>query len=266
MEVNDEFEIMDMEDDEFEFTLSEIMEMENLFKEMCDKFISQSFCQELATKFSHSVYRSEKFPVKWEQVRSWFRDKQSTLAVKATPSFSPDKTLASPRALPVKRRVSTISISEAAVELPNLMFEARSAKDYAWFDVAYFLNFRVLNSGELMVRVRFAGFDREEDEWVSADRAIRERSIPLVPTECDSVNVGDQVLCYRVNEYHALYVDAHVTGIEKRSHDESCCTCVFNVRYEYDNVEEKVGCNNLCRRPTQSSSKEIKASGFSILS
>ncbi|XP_073318198.1 protein SAWADEE HOMEODOMAIN HOMOLOG 1-like isoform X1 [Primulina huaijiensis] len=139
------------------------------------------------------------------------------------------------------------------------MFEARSAKDYAWFDVAYFLNFRVLNSGELMVRVRFAGFDREEDEWVSADRAIRERSIPLVPTECDTVNAGDQVLCYRVNEYHALYVDAHIMGIERELHDESCCTCVFKVRYDYDNVEEKVGCNNLCRRP----SKGSKASSFS---
>lgn len=260
MEVNDEFEIMDMEDDEFEFTLSEIIEMENLFKDMREKFISQSFCQELATKFSHSVYRSEKFPVKWQQVRSWFQDKQSTLTAKAIPSFSPEETLASPRALPVKRRESTISISEAAAELPNLMYEARSAKDYAWFDVAYFLNFRVLNSGELMVRVRFAGFDRQEDEWVSADKSIRERSIPLDPTECNYVNVGDQVLCYRVNEYLALYVDALVTGIERRSHDESGCTCVFNVRYDYDNVEDKVGCNNLCRRPTQS------LSGFSMLS
>ncbi|XP_073318202.1 protein SAWADEE HOMEODOMAIN HOMOLOG 1-like isoform X2 [Primulina huaijiensis] len=110
-----------------------------------------------------------------------------------------------------------------------------------------------------MVRVRFAGFDREEDEWVSADRAIRERSIPLVPTECDTVNAGDQVLCYRVNEYHALYVDAHIMGIERELHDESCCTCVFKVRYDYDNVEEKVGCNNLCRRP----SKGSKASSFS---
>ncbi|KAG8380005.1 hypothetical protein BUALT_Bualt07G0148600 [Buddleja alternifolia] len=39
--------------------------------------------------------------------------------------------------------VPTISASEAAVELQNLRFEARSAKDYAWFDVGSFLNYGV---------------------------------------------------------------------------------------------------------------------------
>ncbi|KZV14489.1 hypothetical protein F511_42784 [Dorcoceras hygrometricum] len=124
MDVNDEFELMDMDDDDFEFTFSEIIEMENLFKEMGDKFISKSFCQDLATKFSRSVHRSGKSSVKWEQVESWFEDKQSTLAAKAIPSLVPEETLISPRAPPVKRRESTISISEAAVVLPNLMFEA----------------------------------------------------------------------------------------------------------------------------------------------
>lgn len=49
-----------------------------------------------------------------------------------------------------------------------------------------------------LVRVRFAGFGKEEDEWVSVTKAVRERSIPLEHSECDKVNVGDLVLCFRV--------------------------------------------------------------------
>lgn len=48
------------------------------------------------------------------------------------------------------------------------------------------------------VRVRFAGFRKEDDEWVNVERGVRERSIPLEPSECDRVNVGDLVLCFRV--------------------------------------------------------------------
>lgn len=48
------------------------------------------------------------------------------------------------------------------------------------------------------VRVRYAGYDRDEDEWVNVKRAVRERSIPLEHSECDRVKVGDLVLCFRV--------------------------------------------------------------------
>lgn len=47
--------------------------------------------------------------------------------------------------------------------------------------------------------MRFAGFGNEEDEWVSVKRGIRERSIPLEPSECDRLNVGDLVMCFRVS-------------------------------------------------------------------
>ena len=48
------------------------------------------------------------------------------------------------------------------------------------------------------VRVRFSGFSNDEDEWVNARNGIRERSIPLVASECHKVKVGDLALCYRV--------------------------------------------------------------------
>lgn len=46
--------------------------------------------------------------------------------------------------------------------------------------------------------MRFAGFGKEEDEWVNVRNAVRERSIPLEPSECHKVNVGDLVLCFKV--------------------------------------------------------------------
>lgn len=48
------------------------------------------------------------------------------------------------------------------------------------------------------VRVRYAGFGREEDEWVNVRRAVRDRSIPLEESECHKVKVGDLVLCFQV--------------------------------------------------------------------
>ncbi|KAL0319300.1 UNVERIFIED_CONTAM: protein SAWADEE HOMEODOMAIN1 [Sesamum angustifolium] len=229
----------------------QIVEMEKLFKKMTEQSISQEFCQDLSAKFNFSTHRSEKAPMTWEQVESWFQEKQRNLAATIIPSRAHRGTVTKKAAVIKKReKVPTISASEAAVQLPNLMFEARSAKDYAWFDVASFLSYRVLCSGEMVVRVRFAGFGKEEDEWVNIKRAVRERSIPLEHSECDRVNVGDLVLCFREAEDHALYCDAHVVEIERQAHDGSGCTCIFVVRYDHDNVEGKVPLDKLCCRPT----------------
>ncbi|KAL0415188.1 UNVERIFIED_CONTAM: protein SAWADEE HOMEODOMAIN1 [Sesamum latifolium] len=252
--MEDEFQSMEIEDDSPEFTLAEIVEMEKLFRKMTEKSISQEFCQEIAAKFNFSTHRAEKAPLTWEQVENWFQEKQRNLTATIIPS-------------PAHKATVTKRLHEAAVQLPNLMFEARSAKDYAWFDVASFLSYRVLCSGEMpawhfihkdgfkyyisqVVRVRFAGFGKEEDEWVNLKRAVRERSIPLEHSECDRVNVGDLVLCFREAEDHALYCDAHVVEIERQSHDSSGCTCIFVVRYDHDNVEGKVPLDKLCCRPT----------------
>ncbi|PIN02642.1 hypothetical protein CDL12_24844 [Handroanthus impetiginosus] len=255
-EMDDEFDAMEVENDLPEFTLAEIIEMENLYKKMREKPIAEELFQELSAKFNCSTHRVGKSLIRWEQVKRWFQNKQTNLTAKVNPSSAYGGAVV-PKAAVVKKRVRvpTISSSEAAAVLPNLIFEARSAKDYAWFDVASFLTYRVLSSGELVVRVRFAGFNKEEDEWVSVKRAVRERSIPLEHSECDRVNVGDLVLCYREAEDDALYCDAHVLEIERKSHDSNDCTCIFVVRYDHDSFEEKVRLNKLCCRPTQSGSE-----------
>ena len=48
------------------------------------------------------------------------------------------------------------------------------------------------------VRVRFAGFGYEDDEWVNVKRRVRERSVPLEPSDCPKANVGDPLLCFKV--------------------------------------------------------------------
>lgn len=61
------------------------------------------------------------------------------------------------------------------------------------------------------VRVRFAGFGAEEDEWVNVKNAVRERSVPLEHSECHKVQVGDLVCCFQViltecNPANSIYI------------------------------------------------------------
>lgn len=133
--------------------------------------------------------------------------------------------------------------------LSDLVFEAKSSRDGAWYDVATFLNHRFLSTGELEVRVRFAGFGKEDDEWVNVERGVRECSIPLEPSQCDRVKVGDLVLCFRETDDEATYFDAHIVKIQRRLHDIRGCRCIFVVRYDHDETEEKVQWNAICYRP-----------------
>lgn len=257
-----------METDEIEnvseFTIAEVLEMENLYKKRGNTLQQQELCEELATKFSHSANRNGKSTVSWEQVHSWFLDRQLFSEVKSKSSIDAvTKKLpiinSSPN--PLKNLVALSKAwaeaenpkkpkAQRVAELSDLIFEAMSSKDCAWFDVAQFLNFRIMYTGELEVRVRFSGFSHDQDEWVNVRKQLRERSIPLEASECDKVKVGDLVLCYRANEDHALYSDAHVLKIERQMHDKDYCSCTFVVRFEYDDAEMKVKCSEMCCRPS----------------
>ncbi|EOY26910.1 F9L1.16, putative isoform 2 [Theobroma cacao] len=181
-----------------EFTLAEILEMENIYKEIGEKTLNKEFCQELATNFSCSSNRMGKSAVTWQQVQIWFQEKQMETQSKQRPS---------PMALELFVDLSSANSSKPpgslrrhkgkVEDLKELSFEARSSKDYAWYDVDSFLTYRVLSTGELEVRVRFSGFAKTEDEWVNVEKAVRERSIPLEPSECNIVKIGDLVLCYQ---------------------------------------------------------------------
>ncbi|CAL5373817.1 unnamed protein product [Camellia sinensis] len=248
----DTFEYTEMDDDLPEFTLAEIMEMESKFKEVGEKSLSQDFCQELVASFNCSKHRTGKSAIGWEQVQSWFLDKQREVEAKVTTSPFAPKEFNSPLTPESPQKPKDL-FAERIAGLSELVFEAKSAKDWAcslelkafhaitsWYDVASFLNYRIVSSGELVeVRVRFAGFRYEEDEWVNVKRGIRERSIPLEPSECHQVKVGDLVLCFRENEDLAIYCDAYIVQIQRRVHDATGCKCIFVVRYDYDDAEGK---------------------------
>ncbi|XP_017255760.1 protein SAWADEE HOMEODOMAIN HOMOLOG 1 isoform X2 [Daucus carota subsp. sativus] len=245
--------------------------MESLYKEKGEETFSEKCCEELATKFSFSAHRIGKESIECKQVKSWFYEKHHRTAPKDTQHTSFEEFVSSLRnkasgisspatsgpvvpldspVLTDTMRPSDKSKAERVAELTDLRYEALSAKDGAWFDVASFLNYRVLYSGEIEVRVRFSGFNHDEDEWVNMKRAVRERSIPLEPSECHKIKVGDLVLCYRANADHALYSDAHVLDIERNIHDAESCSCMFLVKFDYDETEAKVDVNQVCCRPT----------------
>ncbi|TRO68170.1 hypothetical protein FKB34_17635, partial [Glycocaulis profundi] len=115
-------------------------------------------------------------------VHSWFLDRQlySTIKTKTSVAVSDAVTKQHPTINPSPSALKNlIALSKAwaaaekpkkpkaqrVAELSDLIFEALSAKDCAWYDVATFLTFRIMYSGELEVRVRFSGFSHDEDEW-----------------------------------------------------------------------------------------------------
>lgn len=131
----------------------------------------------------------------------------------------------------------------------SIEFEAKSARDGAWYDVAAFLSQRLFETGEPEVRVRFSGFGAEEDEWINVRKCVRQRSLPCEATECVAVLPGDLILCFQEGKEQALYFDARVLDAQRRRHDVRGCRCRFLVRYDHDSSEEIVPLRKVCRRP-----------------
>ncbi|KAM7476000.1 hypothetical protein LguiB_023243 [Lonicera macranthoides] len=183
------------------------------------------------------------------EVQSYIQDKQKTSAAKCTLSTPPLAATTTKNAPVITNIATQKSKDQRVAGLSGMVFEALSSKDNAWYDVASFLNYRVLHSGELEVRVRFAGFGYEDDEWVNVKRRVRERSVPLEPSDCPMANVGDSLLCFKESESGSMYYDAHIVEIERTTHDMNDCSCIFVVRYDHDNTVDKVQLGNLCRRP-----------------
>uniref|UniRef100_A0A7C9D444 SAWADEE domain-containing protein n=1 Tax=Opuntia streptacantha TaxID=393608 RepID=A0A7C9D444_OPUST len=209
------------------FAGSEISEMENLFRELGKDSLNQEFCQELAATFSSSTCRVGKPAISWEQVQGWFQDKQKDLQASADNCVSrPDS--------------SVVLKGKTSADFSELAFEAKSARDNAWYDVGTFLNYRFLSTGELEARVRFAGFGNSHDEWVNVREGVRERSIPLEASECHKVKERPD---------YAVYTDAHVLEIQRRLHDIKGCRCIFVVRFDEDKTVEKLPLNKICCRP-----------------
>ncbi|KAG2268364.1 hypothetical protein Bca52824_062919 [Brassica carinata] len=231
-----------------DFTLAEIVDMETLFKELGDQSLLKDFCQTVASSFSCSVNRKGKSSITWKQVQGWFQgrlEKQNQPKFKTAPS-SPllIVDLSNPVVVMLFYSAKNLLIIMLLIskhfyfgyigktsDVSDLAFEAKSARDDAWYDVASFMTYRYLRTGELEVRVRFSGFDNQHDEWVNVQTSVRERSIPVEPSECGRVKVGELLLCFQ------------------RVHDHRSCNCVFVVRYEFDGTEETLGLESICRRP-----------------
>ncbi|KAH7294077.1 hypothetical protein KP509_28G055200 [Ceratopteris richardii] len=127
-------------------------------------------------------------------------------------------------------------------------FEAKSSKDGAWYDVQTFLDHRIFESGP-EVRVRFAGYGPEDDEWVDVRTAVRQRSVGCEETDCISIFPGDMVLCYLEGTNQALFYDACVIEVERRKHDIRGCRCRFLVQYVHNGAMGVLPLSKLCRRP-----------------
>ncbi|KQJ89917.1 protein SAWADEE HOMEODOMAIN HOMOLOG 1 [Brachypodium distachyon] len=259
------------------FSPSEIARMEKLVSNRKERVFDENFCRKLAEEFNRSAARVGSRALQPTQVKGWFLDKFPASTTKPTCLLTiseEEKTLASEAdafVSEIKTPVSegkvlgldtSISNNEDALsmdlpkdttdkvpELENLQFEARSSKDFAWYDIDNFMAHRTTSSGEVEVYVRFAGFGAEEDEWVNVRKSIRQQSIPLESSECRNIATGDLVLCFKESNDDALHFDGHVLDIQRKQHDIRGCRCVFLVEYDHDGSQERVNLKRLSRRP-----------------
>ncbi|KAK6946565.1 SAWADEE domain [Dillenia turbinata] len=249
----------------FRFTPSEVAEMESCLQEHHNTMPARELLVALADKFSNSADRSGKIVVQMKQVFhvpfnirfvwNWFQNRRYALRAKMVKA--PGKLSVSPmprddsaplRTIPQPLPAPSAS-GRSTPENSQMEFEAKSARDGAWYDVATFLSHRHLETGDPEVLVRFAGFGPEEDEWVNIRRHVRQRSLPCESSECVAVIPGDLVLCFQEGKEQALYFDAHVLDAQRRRHDVRGCRCRFLVRYNHDQSEEIVPLRKVCRRP-----------------
>ncbi|KAL0905556.1 hypothetical protein M5K25_023986 [Dendrobium thyrsiflorum] len=237
------------------FSRPEIRHMEMLLQEGKD-LSDPNFHQKVADEFNRAPGRGqvESKTIQMQQVQRWFLSRLKFHKTEDATSRSSSKEVS-----PDGEESLTINAlqssnlpeenGEKVSEEVEMEFEAKSSRDMAWYDVSTFLAHRILSSGEVEVRVRFDGFGPEEDEWVIVRKGVRERSIPIESSECWKVKEGDIVLCFREKDEAANYFDAHVMQVERKMHDIRGCRCIYLVRYDHDQTEERVHLSRLCRRP-----------------
>ncbi|KAM0935747.1 putative transcription factor homeobox-WOX family [Dioscorea sansibarensis] len=237
----------------FRFTPIEVSEMEKYLQESNNLLPAREIIMFLAEKFSASADRAGKVSVQPKQVWNWFQNRR--YARKARSSRGSEMT--SNSAMPQDDSVSTKNVAPLAsapsgknsADESQVEFEAKSARDGAWYDVLAFVCYRKFEAGELEVRVRFLGMGEEEDEWVNVLESVRQRSVPCESAECAVVLPGDLILCFQEGKEQSLYFDAHVLDAQRRRHDSRGCRCRFLVRYDQDGSEEIVPLRKVCRRP-----------------
>ncbi|KAJ1289228.1 hypothetical protein BS78_02G148300 [Paspalum vaginatum] len=258
----------------FRFLPSEVAEMEARLQQLNNGIPSRAVLQALADKFSATPERAGKVSIQPKQVWNWFQNRRYSHRAKTTKATPPPplppaakmtpsgadhhQHAANPSAFRAAHTSPAAAMhhgsSTSTVKSPveggvQVEFEAKSARDGAWYDVAVFLSHRFFESGDPEVRVRFSGFGAEEDEWINVRKCVRQRSLPCEATECVAVLPGDLILCFQEGKEQALYFDARVLDAQRRRHDIRGCRCRFLVRYDHDSSEEIVPLRKVCRRP-----------------
>ncbi|XP_027336698.1 protein SAWADEE HOMEODOMAIN HOMOLOG 1-like isoform X3 [Abrus precatorius] len=120
-------------------SLDEVLELERLYQDMGEKSLDRKFFQEIAKHFSSSSNCAAKTPLSWQQVQQWFKNKEKESQDNLSDSCN----------LENGHKSTSSSKVKPDVDLSDLAFEARSSKDFAWHDIAMFLNHRVMSTGEL---------------------------------------------------------------------------------------------------------------------
>ncbi|CAH2053392.1 unnamed protein product, partial [Thlaspi arvense] len=260
------------------FNVYKVTEMEAILLQHNTAMPGRHILEALADKFSETVERKGKIVVQFKQIWNWFQNKR--YALRARGNKAPGKLnvssmprgvdvtnqmrnvlqpLAGPKTTHMPGNLPVMTPAPSGILVPGVMrsgsdnsyleFEAKSARDGAWYDVQAFLAHRNLEIGDPEVQVRFAGFEVEEDEWINVKKHVRQRSLPCEASECVAVLAGDLVLCFQEGKDQALYFDAIVLDAQRRRHDVRGCRCRFLVRYSHDQSEEIVPLRKICRRP-----------------
>ncbi|KAJ0967963.1 hypothetical protein J5N97_024880 [Dioscorea zingiberensis] len=238
----------------FRFTQNEVLEMEKLLQESNNSLPPRDITRILADKFSASADRAGKIVVQPKQVLNWFQNRRYARRARSSKGAEKLSISSMPRDDSVSTRnaasfVSVPSIARNSSDEVQVEFEAKSARDGAWYDIFAFISYRMYEAGDPEVLVRFVGLSEEEDEWINVLKCVRQRSLPCEPSECAVVLPGDLVLCFQEGKEQALYFDAHVLDAQRRRHDSRGCRCRFLVRYDHDQSEEIVPLRKVCRRP-----------------
>ncbi|KAM3223186.1 hypothetical protein ACQJBY_056872 [Aegilops geniculata] len=229
----------------FRFTQAEVAKMEEVLHDL-DAMPKRPVIQGLIDHFNASPDRTGdgRVPVQYNQVRNWFHNRRSAQSQRSRMMLLP----------PVAEEHHPVAGSYSG-NIPSdgglVQFEAKSARNGEWYDVAAFMDHRFIDTRDPEVLVRFTWFGPEEDEWVDVCKGVRLRSL-----QCVAVLPGDLILCFKEGKEHARYVDAHVLQVQRRRHDVRGCRCRFLVCYDHDHSEEFVPLSKVCRRPMDQTAQE----------
>ncbi|KAM7503963.1 hypothetical protein LguiB_002867 [Lonicera macranthoides] len=164
----------------FRFNQAEVMEMEAILQAHNAAMPAREVLVALAEKFTNSTERSGKITVQMKQVWNWFQNRRYAIRAKAArapgsstvaPPMPRDESatvINAPQAAqpPPAPSATVRSVAQAPQHLPapsvqsagkngsdnsQMEFEAKSARDGAWYDVASFLSHRYLETGDPVI-------------------------------------------------------------------------------------------------------------------